>query len=143
MIFSFLICSGTAALVNIATGQLLYGLLGLSEGWQYSFSVAVAFFMGMVVSFALNRKYTFKPSGRKIRMEGTDFLLVSLGGLLLTTGIAQLLYFHTGFASLSIFRVLPVSVTPETLAHVAAVGCTAIYSFTAHKYISFRRAHAV
>lgn len=143
MIFSFLICSGTAALVNIATGQILYGLLGLSEGWQYSFSVSVAFLMGMVVSFILNRRYTFKPSGRKISLEGTDFLLVSIGGLLLTTGLAQLLYFKADIASVGIIGMLPFSVTPETLAHVAAVGCTAVYSFTAHKYISFRRAHAI
>lgn len=130
-------------MVNIFTGQLLYGVLGLSEGWQYSFSVSVAFFVGMLVSFSLNRRYTFKPSGRKVSREGTDFLLVSVGGLLLTTGVAQLLFFRAGHALDGIGGVLPVAVPAETLAHVAAVGTTAVYSFTAHKYISFRRAHAI
>lgn len=143
MIFNFILYSGFAALVNILTGQVLYGFLGLSEGWQYSFSVSTAFIAGMAVSYFLNRRYTFHPSGRKMSREATDFFLVSIGGLVLTTGLARFLYFKTDLAEIGLSGVFPAFVTPEAFAHIAAVGTTAIYSFTAHKYISFRRSHAL
>ena len=90
----------------------------------------------MGVSFFLNRRFTFEPSGRSMRSEAPDFLLVSIGGLGLTTGLA------VGFAT-TLPRLfgqdLVFGVPIETASHVAAVGLTAIYSFLAHKYISFRR----
>ena len=84
----FLVCSGLAALVNVCVGYLLYGVMGFSSPALYALSVAAAFLSGMGVSFFLNRRYTFEPSGRSMRSEAPDFLLVSLGGLGLTTGLA-------------------------------------------------------
>lgn len=143
MIFNFIVYSGFAALVNILTGQVLYGFLGLSEGWQYSFSVSTAFIAGMAVSYFLNRRYTFHPSGRKMSREATDFFLVSIGGLLLTTGLAQFLYSRAGEQVLMVREALALPFPPETISHVVAVGLTGVYSFTTHKYFSFRRAHAL
>ncbi len=62
---------------------------------------------------------------------------MSVIGLLLTTGIANLLRWG---APALLDRIAATAILPETLAHVLAVGITAIYSFFAHKYISFRRA---
>lgn len=131
MFHRFIICSGLAAAVNIAVGYLLYAVCGFSEGWQYGLSVAVAFVSGMGVSFYLNRRYTFEPSGRLTRSEAIDFFAVSVGGLAITTTLAQ--YFRAHMPSLDPY------VPAEALAHVGAVGLTAIYSFFAHKYVSFRR----
>ena len=139
-IIKFLGNSGLAALVNILTGHFLYGVLGLSVGWQYSFSVATAFLVGMVVSYTLNRRFTFEPSGRRKRRELPDFLLVSLGGLAITTSLAQYLFSHYA-GQLSTFGAgTGVPIGPETLAHIIAVGLGSFYSFTAHKYFSFRSA---
>ncbi len=132
----FLVCSGLAALVNVCVGYLLYGVMGFSSPALYALSVAAAFLSGMGVSFFLNRRYTFEPSGRSMRSEAPDFLLVSLGGLGLTTGLA------VGFAASlpALFGQEALFGIPvETVSHIAAVGLTAIYSFLAHKYISFRR----
>lgn len=142
MLHRFIFFSGGAAAVNLLAGQVLYGVLGLSDGWQYGFSVAVAFLCGMAVSFVLNRRFTFPPSGREARREIVDFFFVSLGGLVLTSTLAQLFFFHaTGFLR-ALAALAPGAPTTETLAHVLAVGLTAIYSFLAHKYVSFRPAWA-
>lgn len=132
MFHRFLLCSGLAAAVNLAVGYLLYAGLGYSEGWQYGLSVAFAFLSGMGVSFILNRRFTFEPSGRLTRSEAIDFFAVSVGGLAITTTLAQYLRAH--------MPALDPHLPPEALAHVGAVGLTAIYSFLAHKYVSFRHA---
>lgn len=132
MFHRFLLCSGLAAAVNLGMGYLLYAGAGLAEGWQYAASVALAFLSGMGVSFVLNRRYTFEPSGRVTRAEAADFFVVSVGGLALTTLLAQGLRLH--------MPALHPHLPPEALAHLGAVGLTAIYSFFAHKHVSFRHA---
>ncbi len=142
MVLRFLACSGLAAMVNLIVGQVLYGLAGLDDGWQYGFSVALAFISGMAISYVLNRRYTFPPSGRAMHDEITAFFMVSIGGLVLTTGIAQALYSGAAPELVRLARVFSLPLDAETLAHVMAVGITAVYSFLAHKGISFRRAKA-
>ncbi|MBJ3763665.1 GtrA family protein [Maribius pontilimi] len=138
MVLRFLCFSGCAALVNLVTGYLLYGVLGLDASFEYAVSVAIAFVAGMGVSFVLNRAYTFDASGRAAQDELRDFFLVSLGGLLLTTLLAQAIW--SGLRVTSLAEGAPVPT--QSLAHVAAVGLTAFYSFFAHKHISFRRARS-
>ena len=139
MFFKFLLCSGLAAAVNLAAGYLLYGVMGFNDPVGYAVSVAIAFVMGMGVSFALNRAYTYDPSGRHPKEELRDFFLVSVVGLGLTTLMAHL--FLSGLKWIAAGQWgLPVG--PEVTAHVMAVGFTAFYSFFAHKHVSFRRARA-
>lgn len=136
----FLLCSGLAAVVNLAVGYLLYGLLGLNGPIGFPVSVALAFASGMGVSFVLNRRYTYPTSGRPASQELRDFFGVSLVGLALTTGVAFLLNYNAHAILVSVADSLPGTILPETLAHLVAVGMTAIYSFLAHKLISFRPA---
>jgi putative flippase GtrA len=131
MFHRFLVFSGLAAGVNLAVGYLFYAVLDLHEGWQYGLAVALGFLSGMGVSFVLNRRFTFEPSGRLTRSEAIDFFAVSVGGLAITTALAQL--FRSGL------HAIDAALPPEMLAHIGAVGLTAIYSFFAHKHVSFRR----
>lgn len=135
MVLRFLIFSSLAALVNLSTGYILYGILGFDTALTYPASVATAFVAGMGVSFILNRKHTFGPSGRPAQEEICDFVIVSLGGIALTTGLAH------GFLNLlkSAEPALGGAVPLEAMAHLMAVGLTAFYSFLAHKHFSFRR----
>lgn len=139
MFHIFLLCSGSAAAANLGVGFLLYNIVGLNGFVGYPISVALAFVSGMGVSFVLNRKFTFPPSGRARRLEMADFTAVSVVGLVLTTVIAQVLRWGMS-GTLAAFGAGIIQ--PDTSAHVIAVGLTAIYSFFAHKYISFRRADA-
>ena len=138
MFHFFLLCSGLAALVNLCAGYVLYGLLGLDGTFGFGLSVSLAFMAGMVVSFVLNRRYTYGASGRSTTQELRDFFAVSLIGLLLTTLVAQLL--NVSGAGAFMAQIAPVQILPETAAHIGAVGFTALYSFFAHKYVSFRKA---
>ena len=143
MFFRFLIFSGSAALVNFLTGQLLYGFFSLNDGFEYAFSVSAAFLSGMIVSYILNRKFTFPPSGKDMRDEISMFFLVSIGGLLLTTGLAHGLYVGAPDFLALISSLGPTPIGAETLAHLIAIGVTAFYSFFAHRDLSFRRAKAL
>lgn len=140
LVLRFLVCSGFAAAVNLLIGQALYGVLHLSEGWYYAFSVSMGFMSGMGVSYALNRKFTFPPSGRARHDEIKAFFVVSIGGLILTTGLAQTLYVGAKPVLEWNSAILKVPINAETQAHMIAVVVTAVYSFIAHKNISFRAA---
>lgn len=131
----FIIFSGFASAVNLAVGYVLYGIMGLNDGRAYALAVSLAFAAGMGVSFVLNRRYTYPASGRPVATELCDFLLVSLGGMTLTTSVAWALnkYAHT-----VIVWVTEGFILPEAVAHICAVGLTAFYSFFAHKLVSFR-----
>ena len=136
----FLIFSGIAALTNLSAGYLFYEIFGLKHEWTYGLSITVAFLAGMVVSFWLNRKFTFDSSGRSAYHEMVTFVVVSLGGLLLTMALAYL------------FRasIIPALVSPDTItllkndgltvemmSHFSAVGLVTFYSFFCHKVFSF------
>ncbi|NEV63257.1 GtrA family protein [Thiorhodococcus minor] len=135
----FIVFSGSAAIANLTTGYVLYSVLGLSQGWHYALSVALAFLVGMGVSFSLNRRYTFRRAGRRLHDELRTFLIVSLVGLVLTVAVSSelrdsllpaLLARLPSGASLGQINI-------EVLAHVGAVGIVAGYSFLAHKFLSF------
>jgi len=148
----FLVFSGIAAVSNLGSGYFLYGVLGFKTGWRYTATLAAAFLVGVFVSFALNRRYTFDPSGRTLHQEVRAFLLISLGGLLLTTGLASLLRNGVipGLIHLAVHEFGDINI--ELLSHAIAVAFVTFYSFIAHRTISFgkgfrhllrRRSHEV
>jgi putative flippase GtrA len=135
----FLLCSGIAALANLTAGYLLYQGLGLNQGRLYGLSVALAALVGMSVSFVLNRHLTFERSGRRARDEMQTFFLVSVIGLGLTVGVSHLL---RGLVLPALLLTLGLTdwrpaLNLELLAHAGAVGLVGLYSFLAHKYLSF------
>ena len=135
----FLIFSGLSTVVALVTGYLLYQVLGFGQAWRYGVSVGVSALVGMVVSFVLNRRYTFARSGRPLGDEMRTFLIVALGGLALTVGLSTLfrdwlLPWLTGLLVPEAWRD---ALNLELIAHVGAVGLVAFYSFLGHKYLSF------
>lgn len=141
----FLLFSGLAAAANLAVGYLLYEELGLRHGGQYGFSIAVAFLAGMAVSFTLNRHLTFAPSKRAVSAEIGNFFVVSMGGLLLTVGLAYL--FRIGIVPRllrlqAVAARVPAGLSVEMSSHVLAVGLVTLYSFSCHKLFSFGKGFA-
>ena len=136
----FVAFSGLAALTNLLVGVLLYDAVGLEQGWEYGISVSVAFLAGMAVSFALNRWLTFGPSGRSVYREMRTFLVVSLGGLILTVTLSYV-FRNTAVAGLMSIKWvaarIPAGVTTDMLSHFVAVGLVTFYSFACHKLFSF------
>ncbi|WPL19194.1 GtrA-like protein [Thiorhodovibrio winogradskyi] len=135
----FIQCSGIAAGLNIVAGYVFYAAFGFREDWRYPVSIAFAFLIGMLASFYLNRIYTFSRSNRSLAHEIHAFIFVSMIGLGVTALIATLFrnYLLSVFAEFSVPRELRNNV--ELMSHVAAVAVVSLYSYPAHKMISFRQ----
>ena len=56
---------------------------------HYSIGVALGAFLGAITNFLLNRNWTFKSS-EKIRFQILKYALVSIGSLVLNTGLVVL-----------------------------------------------------
>ncbi len=137
----YLLFSGIAALTNFIVGLLLYDGAGWDGPVSYRVAVSLGFLAGMVVSYLLNRRFTFSQSGRRAHREVRTFFIVSLGGLLLTVVIATGL--RSGpvpwFAEVFVtgHLIAPVLADGEASAHALAIGLVAFYSFASHKFLTF------
>jgi putative flippase GtrA len=138
----YLAISSIAALVNLFVGFSLYALLGLSAGVLYSLSVSIGYLAGMAVNWSLNRAITFPGSSRRALSELRTFGVVALVGLLLTVALAAALRgtlapVLADFVGRSGLHVP----SADAVAQVMAIGTVAIYSFMAHKWLTF--AHGI
>jgi putative flippase GtrA len=82
----FMLVGGSGVLVNSATLFVLYQVLGL----PLICASAVAVEIAIASNFVWNDRWTFKRSGHAFS-RFVKFNLVSLGGLVVTTGTAWLL----------------------------------------------------
>src|SRR5436189_6330970 len=64
--FRYVACSGLAALVNFAAGTVLVDGFGFTSAVGFPLAVAIAYCLGMVVSFGLNRRFTFASDRHRI-----------------------------------------------------------------------------
>jgi putative flippase GtrA len=133
----YLVFSGLAAALNLGVGISLYASLGGKGGGLYAASVSTGYVAGMVLNFALNRAFTFTGDGRRSILQLRSFLLVSGFGLLLNTLVATTLRWIAtdllGAALHSDARWIQIGAG----AHAASIGLVSIYSFVAHKYLTF------
>ena len=127
----FLISGGLAALVNFATGFAIRSGLGPST---HAASVFAGFVAGTVVSFFLNKYFTFRGNADPVAVQAVKFTLVALLGIAIATGVAELVYF-TG-AHLAHGRIS--ERTLGSLAHVASIGFTTFVNFVTMKFYALR-----
>jgi putative flippase GtrA len=139
----YVVCSGLAAVANFAAGNLLYNLAGWDGAWGYKVSVMLGFATGMAVSYFLNRAFTFDRSGRRVHQEVRTFVVVSLGGLLLTVVLAAAL---RAYVTPGLVGLLPadgglarLAGDLEASSHFLAIGLVTFYSFTFHRLCTFDR----
>lgn len=123
----FVIAGGVAACVNFFSRILL------SHWLTYSGAIVVAYLLGMVTAFVLNRLLVFKQVSHSMRHQVFWFTMVNLAAVLQTLAIslllAEWLFPRAGF-----------SWHPETVAHAFGVAIPVGTSFVGHKYLSFRSA---
>ena len=140
----FLVFGGVAALANLLVGWQLYGS-GRFPGLPYWCAVAIAAACGLLVNFALNYVFNFKFRDRSAFQQFSTFCVVSLVGVAITSALSDntlsLLNSWVGPQ----FHLGGVKIRSDLAAHACAVGLTVLYSFPAHKCVSFNigiRAHA-
>jgi putative flippase GtrA len=131
-IAKFLLTGGLAALANVGTGWALRRVLDGDGG--HVAAVAAGFSVGTVVSFALNRSFTFRATAGNLKRQVIRYFGASLVSIVLAAVIAS------GLEQL-LRRLLAARITLAQigdLAHLGAIAVTTIYSFLVIKYFALR-----
>jgi putative flippase GtrA len=123
----FLLVGGIAFLIN--------WLAGIGFNWILPFSIAIvlAYCVGMLAGYLLNRKFVFPYSGRRPEQEMTLFFLVNIAAFpfvwLIAYGLANYLFPAIGY-----------TFEPEATAYGIAILTPVFVNFAAHKFVTFRAA---
>jgi putative flippase GtrA len=129
----YLLFGSIAAATTLAVGWVLYQPYA-AHHLPYWLTTSLAAACGLLISFLLNYLY-FRFEERSVVHQFGTFAIVSWIGVLLTGALSQallvpfhLLLAHQGFGT---------SVAPKFAAHFTAVALMVLYSFPAHRFISF------
>lgn len=126
-IFLYFLASGVAALVNFGS-RFFYDLF--CDFWV---SVVAAYFTGMLVNYALSRKYVFSSyTGATTTKTLSKFTLVALLGLGVTTVVSVV--------ALDVLqgRLALAEPVAKALAHCLGIGTAFVASFLGHNFLTFR-----
>lgn len=125
----FLLVGGFAALVNF------FSRFFFRQFFLYVVSVAFAFSVGTIISFILNKIFTFKSFEERTVVQLIKFIIIAISSIFLATFIAWL--------GMVVYRLLQISFISskqmESIAHIIAIGVTTLYNFLTMKYFSFRK----
>jgi putative flippase GtrA len=147
----FLAAGGTAALLNFFSGLVFRVLY---PGLPNEVSILVGYTAGTIVSFILNKLFTFKARDEKTYVQALKFTLLAVTSIILAEVISRFvlwIYFYTlvsAFISGSVIIVdwlrgaksIPVDYAmAQNISHVVAIGITTIYNFLAMKFFSFKK----
>lgn len=135
---TFIVFGGLAALANIAVGKTLYSVPAIAEIVPYWLAVAIGSASGLLVNFGLNYAFNFSFAGRSAGAQLRTFIVVAVGGVVLTALIAHGLVALAAWIELSSpVRLAGVGLDIAFIAHVMATGLVTFYSFAAHSAFSF------
>jgi putative flippase GtrA len=132
----FLIFGGLAALTNLLVGWQLYGT-GLFPHLPYWCATAIAATSGLFVNFGLNYAFNFKYRQRSALQQFSTFCIVALIGVGITSALSNSILSILNMYVGPVFYLSGVEVRSVFAAHFGAVGLTVLYSFPAHKCMSF------
>jgi putative flippase GtrA len=133
----YVLSAGAASAVDFALVQSLLLAAFFQSGWPFGIAVALGALAGMSVNFVLSRRFVFQRDDRHAVAQLRSFILISLTTLLLRILVA---YLAIAVLSLPLFgwlSALPIDAPATRLSHIAAMGIVTIYSYFAHKHISF------
>lgn len=120
----FLLAGGLAALVNFASRFALQPAVGFDA------AVALAYLVGFLTAFVLNRAFVFPRSGKPVRVEMAWFFLFNLIAFPVVVALS------IGLRDYVFGRVLPRG-PAEALAHACAILTPVAFNFAAHRLVTF------
>lgn len=121
----FLLTSGFAALVNIGSR------IALNDWMPYSAAIVVAYVIGMLTAFTLNRLIVFRKTVNPLHHQAFWFTLVNLAAVLQTLIVSLVL-------ARWLFPAIGFHWHIETVAHAFGVAAPVLTSFIGHKHLSFK-----
>lgn len=133
----YLLAAGAATCLDVAVVQGLLFLDLLHNPLFLAFVITLGGFVGVTVNFLLSRRFVFTPDSRPVLQQFATFAVVAFSGLGLRLVVAYLLVGLFALPALAWIGALPVPAAAERLAHLAAVALVTVYSFFAHKHVSF------
>ncbi|WP_115577654.1 GtrA family protein [Xanthomonas campestris] len=120
----FMLAGGTAAIVNFGSRIVL------SHWLRYVPAIIVAYCLGMITAFLLNKLFVFDKSDKHLHKQIFWFVLVNIAA------VVQTLLISLAFARI-IFPYLAIDFRAETLSHGIGVAVPVVTSYIGHKYLSF------
>lgn len=121
----FLAAGGIAAAANFLSR------IALSEVMAYVPAIVLAYCIGMLTAFLLNRVFVFTAADNPLSQQMKWFVLVNLLAVLQTVLISLL------FARW-LFPLAGMDFHPETLAHAIGVAVPVVTSYLGHRRWTFR-----
>lgn len=121
----FLAAGGIAALANIGS-RIIF-----SHWMPFAPAIVVAYAVGMLVAFVLNRMFVFQTPRHGLRHQLLWFTGVNVAAVAQTLGISLLLA-RWLLPWWGIHRHV------DTIAHVIGVAVPAVTSYLGHRYVTFR-----
>lgn len=121
----FLVAGGIAAGVNFGSRIVL------SHWLHYVPAIVIAYCLGMVTAFVLNRQFVFEKSSSGVHRQAGWFILVNVAAVLQTIAISLLL-------ARWLLPALSIDFHNDTLAHAVGVAVPVVTSYLGHKHLSFR-----
>jgi putative flippase GtrA len=99
----------------------------------FGVAIVLAYAVGMLAGYLLNRKFVFPYSGRRPEQEMSLFFLVNVAAFpfvwLIAYGLAEYLFPAVGY-----------TFEPEATAYAIAILTPVFVNFAAHKFVTFRAA---
>jgi len=120
----FLLCGGFAAFVNFMSRILINHYIPYFE------SIIVAYILGMITAFILNRWLVFTEAGNQLHNQIFWFTMVNIAAVLQTLAVSLLL------ARIAL-PAIGFTWHDETVAHAFGVAIPVVTSYFGHKYLSF------
>jgi putative flippase GtrA len=122
----FLVAGGAAAIANFGSRIVL------SYWLPYVPSIIIAFCIGLVLAFVLNRAFVFVDASNTLRNQAWWFTLVNLAALIQTLVISVALGKYA-------LPALGIDTYAETIAHGIGVLVPVVTSYLGHKRLTFRK----
>ncbi len=121
----FVLAGGIAAAANFLSR------IALSEVMRYVPAIVLAYCIGMLTAFLLNRAFVFTTADNPVSQQVRWFLLVNLLAVLQTVLISL-------FFARWLFPLTGMDFHPETVAHAIGVAVPVITSYLGHRRWTFR-----
>ena len=123
---AFLLAGGLAATANFGSRIALGHVLG------YATSIVMAYCIGLITAFVLNRLMVFRSTSNTLRSQAAWFVVINLAAVMQTL-IVSLVFARW------IFPAIGMEFHPETVAHAIGVTVPVVTSYFGHKRLTFRQ----
>lgn len=121
----YLLTGGAAALANYASRFVF------STWVAFELAVAMAFFVGLCVGFALMRMFAFNPGRRPLSAQIMAYVAVNL------LGVAQTLVISSALLRIGL-PAIGLQLHAEAIAHGIGIAVPVVTSYFGHRRFTFR-----